>query len=78
MDDGADNRAPGCRDPATLDHARRTVPFYRHYPPLEIRAVEDLRQLPVLSRETVRQDQERFFHATPPHRGRDDRNYRCH
>src|ERR1700722_9697761 len=32
----------------TVEHARRTVPFYRNYAPVEIRGVEDLRRLPVL------------------------------
>jgi phenylacetate-CoA ligase len=45
----------------TLDHARRTVPFYKNYTSVEIRKMEDLRKLPVLKRETLRENQERFL-----------------
>jgi len=40
---------------AALDHASATVPFYEDYPHLEIRSPADLRKLPLLRRETVRQ-----------------------
>jgi phenylacetate-CoA ligase len=53
-----------------VDHARRTVPYYAGYPDAEIRCPADLRQLPVLHRETVRQNQERLLSATTPQRRR--------
>ncbi len=52
-----------------IAHARASVPFYKNYPNTEIHRLEDLRRLPVLSREAVRQNQELFFSdRTPPHR----------
>lgn len=52
-----------------IAHARASVPFYKDYPRADIVRLEDLRRLPVLSRETVRQNQEAFFSdRTPPHR----------
>ena len=45
----------------TLDHARHTVSFYRNYRAIEMHAIEDLRQLPILTRETVRQNQARLL-----------------
>ena len=42
-----------------LQHAVGTVPFYSGYPRTEIRSLKDLRNLPVLSRDTVLQNQER-------------------
>jgi phenylacetate-coenzyme A ligase PaaK-like adenylate-forming protein len=51
-----------------LAHARHTVPFYGAWPHVEIDSFDDLRRLPILSRETVRQGQERFLsQTTPPH-----------
>ncbi len=51
-----------------LAHARRTVPFYAAWPDVEIDSFDDLQRLPILSRETVRQDQDRFLsQTTPPH-----------
>jgi phenylacetate-CoA ligase len=53
----------------TTDHALRTVPFYSNYPRAEIRGFEDLRRLPVISREDVLLNQERLLsHGTPEHR----------
>lgn len=37
-----------------LKHARATVPYYADYPAIDIRTPEDIKQLPVLTRETVR------------------------
>ena len=51
----------------TIDHARLTVPFYSQYPAVTMRSVEDLRCLPVLSRETVRRNPEYFCSAATPH-----------
>ena len=51
-----------------LDHAVRTVPYYSDYPRAEFRGIEHLRQLPILDRETVLQNQERLLsRATEPH-----------
>ncbi|MGH9733186.1 MAG: phenylacetate--CoA ligase family protein [Candidatus Acidiferrales bacterium] len=50
----------------TLDLARDAVPFYRDYPAIRLREPSDLRQLPVLHRETVRQNQEQFVSAAIP------------
>lgn len=53
----------------TLDHAVRTVPLYSDYPQRELRALEDLRDLPILDRETVLQNQWRLLsQAVPLHR----------
>ena len=43
-----------------LEHARRNVPFYSDYPAGPIRHLEDLREYPVLTRETVRGNTKRF------------------
>jgi len=51
---------------AILDLARNTVPFYRGYPDIQLRTFEDLRQLPVLQRDTVRENQERFVSTAIP------------
>jgi phenylacetate-CoA ligase len=52
----------------TLEHAFRTVPYYGSYPRAEFRRIEDLRQLPILDRETVLQNQECFLsRSTEPH-----------
>ena len=45
----------------TLDHARSTVPFYKGYSCTPIRRFEDLRRLPVIKRETVRENQRRLL-----------------
>jgi len=45
----------------TLERARRDVPFYADYPDIQIERVEDLQHLPVLERETVRENQERLL-----------------
>lgn len=50
----------------TLDLARETVPFYREYRSLQFRDVSDLRQLPVLHRETIRQYQEQLISVAVP------------
>lgn len=50
----------------TLDLARETVPFYRHYPNVPIRDLDDLRRLPVLERESVRQHQEELVSKAIP------------
>jgi phenylacetate-CoA ligase len=53
----------------TLDHARNTVPHYRGYAPLRLRSPDDLRMLPILSRETVRRNPEHFLSvSTSPRR----------
>lgn len=53
----------------TLDLARETVPFYRRYPAVEIRSLDDLRRLPVIEREAVRRNQEELVSgAVPPSR----------
>jgi phenylacetate-CoA ligase len=50
-----------------IDHARRTVPFYRQYSPAQIDSLDDLQNLPILSRETLRDNCEDFFSdSTPP------------
>ena len=41
-------------------HARATVPFYAAYPSLNGRPTDELRHLPVVDRETVRNNPERF------------------
>ncbi len=50
----------------TLDLAREQVPFYRDYPPIQLRDISDLRWLPVLNRDTVRQHQEQFVSTAIP------------
>lgn len=39
-----------------VEHARRTVPFYRGYPQVAWNSVDDLTRLPILSRDTVREN----------------------
>lgn len=53
-----------------IRHAYETVPFYANYPRLEIRNPSDLRQLPVLTRETVLANQELLFSRSAPARQR--------
>jgi phenylacetate-coenzyme A ligase PaaK-like adenylate-forming protein len=51
-----------------VQYARSTVPFYEKYPQVDVARVEDLQRLPVLARETVREDPERFVsRSIPPH-----------
>ena len=45
----------------TLDHARSTVPFYKNYACSAIHSFEDLHKLPVIKRETVRENQGRLL-----------------
>jgi phenylacetate-coenzyme A ligase PaaK-like adenylate-forming protein len=47
----------------TLAGAQKFVPHYRRYP-TDLQSLEDLRRLPILSRETVRQDPEQFLSST--------------
>jgi len=51
---------------STLEHARATVPFYAGYPRAEIKNIEDLRRFPILTRETVLQNQERLLSRSTP------------
>jgi len=37
-----------------VEHARRFVPFYRSYPALPLRSLDEVHKLPILRRETVR------------------------
>jgi phenylacetate-coenzyme A ligase PaaK-like adenylate-forming protein len=53
-----------------FEHARRTVPYYRDYPNLAIRDPQDFRRLPVLARETVRQNHEQLLSTETPPRHR--------
>lgn len=55
---------------AALDHARASAPFYADYPAIRLRCAGDLRQLPVLDRETVRRNQERLLSSAVRPRGR--------
>jgi phenylacetate-CoA ligase len=43
-----------------LNHARSNIPYYATYPKLDWRSPEDIRNLPVLSREIVRSDPQSF------------------
>lgn len=52
----------------TIDSARATVPFYSDYPAIQLRSPEDLCRLPVLRRETIRQNQEQLVNAAIPNR----------
>jgi phenylacetate-CoA ligase len=53
----------------SLAHARLTVPFYAAYPKIEIDSLDDLRRLPVLTREIVRENQDRLLSSSiAPHR----------
>jgi len=54
----------------TLDHALRAVPLYSDYSRRPIRALEDLRTLPVLDRKTVLQNQWRLLSQAVPLHGR--------
>ena len=46
-----------------VNHARATVPYYSQYPPINLKSPEDLSAYPVLSRETVRENPDRFISA---------------
>lgn len=52
------------------EHALATVPFYEHYPRVGWRTLEDLRQFPVLTRETVRANTDRLVSRSTPRRER--------
>jgi phenylacetate-CoA ligase len=53
----------------TVSHARATVPYYAGYPRIELHNFESLRLLPVLMRDTVRENREHFLSRDiPPHR----------
>jgi len=54
----------------TLDEACGAVPFYRDYPRLQISSAEDLRRLPVLTREAVRENRHRLLSSATPARRR--------
>ena len=54
----------------TIGGARRNVPHYANYAREEIRTFADLRRLPVLERETVRQNHEQFLRRGTPARKR--------
>ncbi|HXN74152.1 MAG TPA: hypothetical protein VN861_16515 [Candidatus Acidoferrales bacterium] len=45
----------------TVSHAQATVPYYADYPGIELRNFDDLRLLPVVTREIVRENRERFL-----------------
>jgi len=49
-------------------HARRTAPFYAAWPDVQLDSLDDLRRLPILSRETVREDTDRFLSQSIPPR----------
>jgi phenylacetate-CoA ligase len=51
---------------STVAHAQETVPFYAALPRAAIRKVEDLTQLPVLTREVVRQNAEGLVSSSTP------------
>src|SRR5271165_3158985 len=50
----------------TVEHARKTVPYYRSYPELKWRSLDEIRELPVLARETVRNQGKAFLSSTTP------------
>ena len=54
----------------TLDHAVATVPFYAEYPRLKLRSFDDFRRLPVIDREIVLDNQDRFLSRAVPARRR--------
>jgi phenylacetate-CoA ligase len=52
----------------TVSHARATAPYYANYPQIEIRNFDSLRLLPVLTRETVRENRAHLLSRdVPPH-----------
>ena len=50
----------------TVSHARSTVPYYAHYPQVEISSFDSLLLFPVLPRETVRENRELFLSRDTP------------
>lgn len=62
----AEHQRQALRD--IVEHARRSAPHYADYPPIAIRHPEDLQPLPILARETVRQNHEQFLSADTPAR----------
>lgn len=52
----------------TILCARATVPFYFAYPAIQLRSIDDLRRLPILRREAVRQNQKRLVSNAIPKR----------
>jgi phenylacetate-CoA ligase len=44
-----------------LKHARTSVPYYKDYPSVDINSLDDMRKLPVLSREAVRGNPQQFI-----------------
>jgi phenylacetate-coenzyme A ligase PaaK-like adenylate-forming protein len=54
----------------TISHARATVPYYANYPRIELRNFDSLRLLPVLTRESVRENRGQFLSRdiAPHHR----------
>ena len=50
----------------TVEHARKTVPYYRNYPELKWANLDEIRQLPVLTRETVRNNADAFLSGSTP------------
>lgn len=52
----------------SLEHAVRTVPYYAGFPRTDIRSLDDLRRLPVLTRESALANQEQLLaRDIPPH-----------
>jgi phenylacetate-CoA ligase len=49
-----------------LDHARQTVPFYSDYPSRHLKRPEDIAHYPVLTRDVVRENAERFVSRATP------------
>ncbi len=54
----------------TLDYARHSTPYYRSYPDIKICSLEDLRNLPVLTREVVREQNSDLLSEAVPWRKR--------
>jgi phenylacetate-CoA ligase len=54
----------------TLDNARRWTPYYRGYPDVKIRDLEDLGKLPVLKRDMVREQNNELLSKAVPWRKR--------
>lgn len=50
-----------------VNRARNTVPYYANYPELEWRSPDDIRNYPVLLREIVRSDPQRFVSRAAAH-----------
>lgn len=62
----------------TLDHARGTTAHYRNYPRISLRSSDDLRRLPILSREVVRRDPTQFFFGLRSRARTNARRYHRH